>query len=226
MVRSLLALVFLLPVAVVGDKVCHSIDPRASDAWCNQNCNYKPAPNCPASLCVCTGDPTPAPTPAPPGPPPPTPSPPGPSPPTPTPPGPSPPAPTPPVGPIRGFWDGWVGSRSAKPAPSSGWFFAFPGLAVSPPFKATPYSQIVSPPAWGKYDKNILTQGGGDTGWGDSFYKRMEGYLGDYKPAGWDGVCWDWETAGADHTSAGFNSLMRATKAHTFGLLGAKMQPI
>lgn len=71
----------------------------------------------------------------------------------------------------------------------------------------------MAPPAWGTYDKKILTQGGGDTGWGDSFYKRMEGMLADYKPSGWDGVCWDWETAGSDHTSAGFNSLMRATKA-------------
>merc|ERR1719345_52829 len=156
----------------------------------------------------------------PPSPPVPTPTPPGPSPPgpVPTPPTPSPPTPAPtpspkPPGPIRGFWDGWVGSRSANPAPSSGWFFSFPGLAVSPPFKSTPYSQIVAPPSWGKYEHQILTQGGGDTGWGDSFYKQMEGLLKDYKPSGWDGVCWDWEKTSADHTSEGFNSLMKATKA-------------
>lgn len=31
--------------------------------------------------------------------------------------------------------------------------------------------------------------------------------------AGWDGVCWDWEMVAADHTTEGFNSLMRASKA-------------
>jgi len=41
----------------------------------------------------------------------------------------------------------------------------------------------------------------------------MEGLLNDYKPSGWDGVCWDWEKTSADHTSEGFNSLMKATKA-------------
>lgn len=143
--------------------------------------------------------PTPPPSPAPPSPPP-------------TPPTPPTPAPSP-VGSIRGFWDGWVGSSSSKPAPSSGWFFSFPGLAVSPPFNATPYSQIVAPPSWGTYEHQILTQGGGDTGWGDSFYKHMESMLNNYKPFGWDGVCWDWETTSADHTSEGFNSLMKATKA-------------
>jgi len=105
-----------------------------------------------------------------------------------------------------------VASRAAKPAPSSGWFFSFPGAAVSPPFKATPYSSIVAAPAWGTYEKKILTQGGGATGWGDSFYKQMQGYLAEYKPSGWDGVCWDWEKASSDHTSGGFNALMKATK--------------
>ena len=31
---------------------------------------------------------------------------------------------------------------------------------------------------------------GGDTTWGDSFYKTLEAELPSYKPAGWDGVCW------------------------------------
>jgi len=63
------------------------------------------------------------------------------------------------------------------------------------------------------YGKKILTQGGGDTGWGDAVYATMKSQLNDYKPAGWDGVCWDWEKASSDHTSAGFNDLMKATKA-------------
>jgi len=154
--------------------------------------------------------PTPPPTPPTPTPTPPTPTP---TPPSPTPPAPSPaPSPMPPAGPIMGFWDGWVGSHSSSAAPATGWFFSFPGVAVSPPFTGTPYNQIVPPPTWGTYDKLILTQGGGDTGWGDSFYARLQDQLDQYKPAGWDGVCWDWETAGSDHTTEGFNALMNATK--------------
>jgi len=76
-----------------------------------------------------------------------------------------------------------------------------------------PYGRIPSPPLNSSYDRLILTQGGGDTSWGDSFYKELEGELPGYKLAGWDGVCWDWEKTSADHTSAGFNSLMKATKA-------------
>jgi hypothetical protein len=71
----------------------------------------------------------------------------------------------------------------------------------------------MSPPLWGSYEAKILTQGGGDTSWGNDLYKRLEGQLASYKPAGFDGVCWDWEKAGQDHTSDGFNSLMKATKA-------------
>ena len=39
---------------------------------------------------------------------------------------------------------------------------------------------------------NLLRPGGtgGDTTWGDSFYKDLEAELPSYKPAGWDGVCW------------------------------------
>ena len=54
---------------------CHSISPRATNEWCNANCNHLP-PNCPASLCKCSGPgpgPSPGPRPAPgpaPGPPP------------------------------------------------------------------------------------------------------------------------------------------------------------
>jgi len=136
-----------------------------------------------------------------------------PTPPKPTPP-PTPPAPPPPLKPpYRGFWYGWVGSHSPDPAPLSGWFFSFPGLHVSPPFDTTnPYGTIPSPPVNSSYDRKILTQGGGDTTWGDAFYQVLEKEVPHYKPAGWDGVCWDWEKTSSDHTSAGFNSLMNATK--------------
>lgn len=48
---------------------CHAISPRASDAWCEQNCHFTGS-NCPADLCKC--DPLPPPTPTPPTPPPPS----------------------------------------------------------------------------------------------------------------------------------------------------------
>lgn len=84
---------------------------------------------------------------------------------------------------------------------------------MKPPFTPKEYGTILPPPYWGTYEKNILTQGGGDTDWGDSFYSDLKAQIGEYKPAGWDGVCWDWEKTSADHTSAGFNDLMNATKA-------------
>ena len=125
-----------------------------------------------------------------------------------------PPAPPHPEGPpYRGFWYGWVGSHSSQPAPSAGWFFSFPGLTVSPPFTPKDGGSIPPPPMWGSYDKKILTQGGGDTSWGNGLYGHLKGQLANYTAGGWDGVCWDWEKTSADHTSAGFNGLMRATKA-------------
>jgi len=111
-----------------------------------------------------------------------------------------------------GFWDGWVGSHSAQPAPSTGWFFSFPGQIITGSFTPSELTNVVPPPTWGNYDKKILTQGGGDTGWGNSMYSSLQAKLSEYKPAGWDGVCWDWETVGSDHTSEGLNTLMRATK--------------
>lgn len=138
----------------------------------------------------------PAPTPSPPAPPP----------------GPS-PAPTPPSGPIRGFWFGYAGSSSPDPAPSSGWFFMFSGLIVNPPFDPKPYATIMPPPTWGNYSKKILTQGGGGSDWGDGLYSKLEAQLPEYKKAGWDGVCWDWEKISSDHTTEGFNKLMRAVQA-------------
>jgi len=126
-----------------------------------------------------------------------------------------PPSPPPspfPSGPKYGFWYGWVGSHSASPAPSTGMFFSFPGLTVRPPFTPSDYGTVPAPPSWGAYYLKILTQGGGDTGWGDSTYAELTTQLTEYKPAGWDGVCWDWEKTSADHTSAGFNALMKATK--------------
>jgi len=113
---------------------------------------------------------------------------------------------------VHGFWFHYWGGDSPKPAPSSGWFFSFPGLIVKPPFKNSTYGPIMAPPAWGSYEKKILTQGGGDTSWGDMLYKELESALPSYKPAGFDGVCWDWEKTGADHTTDGFNTLMKATK--------------
>jgi len=74
------------------------------------------------------------------------------------------------------------------------------------------YGPYLAPPKWGTYEKKILTQGGGGTTWGDAFYKQLASEVAGYKPAGWDGVCFDWEMTGADHTSDGFNSLMRAVK--------------
>lgn len=70
----------------------------------------------------------------------------------------------------------------------------------------------MAPPAWGTYEKKILTQGGGDTSWGNMLYKELESDLPSYKPAGFDGVCWDWEKTAADHTTDGFNTLMKATE--------------
>jgi len=70
----------------------------------------------------------------------------------------------------------------------------------------------MAPPSWGNYSAKILTQGGGDTSWGKSLYTRLQDMLPSYKPAGWDGVCWDWEKAAQDHDSASFNALMKATK--------------
>lgn len=75
-----------------------------------------------------------------------------------------------------------------------------------------PDGRLPSPPINSTYDRKILTQGGGDTSWGDSLYKILEGEIPSYKPAGWDGVCWDWEKTTSDHTSEGFNKLMNATK--------------
>jgi len=111
-----------------------------------------------------------------------------------------------------GFWDGWVASHAARRAPSTGWFFSFPGTIVPGSFVPSELTSVVPPPAWGTYDKKILTQGGGETGWGNSLYSSLATKLSEYKPAGWDGVCWDWETVGSDHTSDGLNALMRATK--------------
>lgn len=144
-----------------------------------------------------------SPAPAPPTPPPSPPTPPAP---------PAPPAPGP-TGQIRGFWFHYWGGGSPKPAPSSGWFFSFPGLIVHPPFRTSPYGPIMAPPSWGNYSKNILTQGGGDTSWGDSVYKTLQDQLPHYRTDGWDGVCWDWEKVAQDHTAGGFNTLMRETKA-------------
>jgi len=112
-----------------------------------------------------------------------------------------------------GFWFGYAGSSSPNPAPSSGWFFMFTGLTVNPPFDPKEYGTIMPPPSWGTYGKKILTQGGGDTSWGDSLYTKLKGQISEYKKAGWDGVCWDWEKTSSDHTTEGFNDLMRAVKA-------------
>lgn len=101
---------------------------------------------------------------------------------------------------------------SHEPAPSSGWFFSFPGFVITGSVVPSELSNLIPPPAWGKYDKVIITQGGGDTGWGNGMYTNLKAKLGDYKPAKWDGVCWDWEMVGVDHTSEGFNDLMRATQ--------------
>mmetsp|Transcript_117861 Transcript_117861/g.184173 ORF Transcript_117861/g.184173 Transcript_117861/m.184173 type:complete len:199 (-) Transcript_117861:1362-1958(-) len=68
MLRASFVVLSVLASAVRGNVICHSIDPRASDDWCNKNCNCKPIPNCPASWCKCEDGPTPGPTP-PPGPP-------------------------------------------------------------------------------------------------------------------------------------------------------------
>lgn len=89
----------------------------------------------------------------------------------------------------------------------------FPGTVVRPPFDPKPYATIMPPPSWGNYSKKILTQGGGDTDWGDSLYSTLKSQLAEYSKAGWDGVCWDWEKTGSDHTTDGFNDLMRAVKA-------------
>lgn len=96
--------------------------------------------------------------------------------------------------------------------PLSGWFFSFPGTFVFGDLTPKITSIIRPPPEAGNYSKLILTQGGGNDFWGDSKYELLKGDLDKYKPAGWEGVCWDWEIVGNDHTSAGFNDLMRATK--------------
>lgn len=88
----------------------------------------------------------------------------------------------------------------------------FSGLIVNPPFTPKPYATIMPPPSWGKYEKKILTQGGGGTDWGDNLYAKLKKQLPEYKKAGWDGVCWDWEKTSSDHTTDGFNDLMSAVK--------------
>ena len=35
---------------------CVAVDPRATDAWCNSNCNHDP-PHCPTALCQCSTSP-------------------------------------------------------------------------------------------------------------------------------------------------------------------------
>ena len=133
------------------------------------------------------------------------------------PPGPNTSAPSVPPGPrngtVRGFWYGYVASAASAPAPPSGWFFSFPGDTVAPPFTPTAYGPILAAPTWGAYAQKLLTQGGGGSTWGDALYKTMTASIPAYKAAGWGGVCWDWEQTGADHTTAGFNALMNATKA-------------
>merc|ERR1711871_477112 len=68
--------------ATFNSTTCHAIVPTVTDAWCQENCNAKPA-YCPGSDCVC-GVPTPAPPPTPP-------------------PTPAPPTPIPPPTPSQGF---------------------------------------------------------------------------------------------------------------------------
>lgn len=89
----------------------------------------------------------------------------------------------------------------------------FTGVITNPPFDPQPYATIQPPPAWGSYSKNILTQGGGATDWGDKLYTKLKGQLSEYKKAGWDGVCWDWEKTSSDHSTEGFNDLMKEVKA-------------
>lgn len=89
----------------------------------------------------------------------------------------------------------------------------FSGLIVNPPFDPVEYGTIMPAPSWGSYEKKILTQGGGGSDWGDSLYTKLKSQIPEYKKAGWDGVCWDWEKVSSDHTTEGFNSLMHAVKA-------------
>lgn len=218
--------------AAAAALVCKGTPP-GTDAWCNLNCNHVPA-FCPPDLCTCTGGPSPAPTPSPTPPP---------SPATTTttakattktttkPATPAPtsttttkaattkaptPAPTPtttaaaPSRGVVGFWHGYAGSASSTRAPSSGWLFSFPGLLVTAPFSG---GYIPSDPSWGQYSHRILTQGGGGTSWGNTVYTQQAAQLSQYKVSAWDGVCWDWESVAADHTTAGFNALMQATKS-------------
>merc|ERR1712159_166201 len=45
-----------------GHLNCHSIDKRATNTWCNANCNHDP-PFCPKSMCECSPGPAPPPPP-------------------------------------------------------------------------------------------------------------------------------------------------------------------
>merc|ERR1719506_2383155 len=55
-------------------RTCHALSPTVTNGWCTLNCNAKP-PNCPPTLCACSGAPTPAPAAPTPHPPAPTPAP-------------------------------------------------------------------------------------------------------------------------------------------------------
>jgi hypothetical protein len=111
----------------------------------------------------------------------------------------------------NGFWYGFADSAVVSDPPTTGILFNFPGLIVEPPF--TPVSNTFIPRnPIGSYMEKILTQGGGPTSWGDELYTTLVSQLQEYASSGWDGVMWDWEVTAADHTTAGFNMLMAATK--------------
>jgi len=110
-----------------------------------------------------------------------------------------------------GFWYGFAASAVLFDPPTSGILFNFPGLIVDPPFTPVTNAFIPRNPM-GNYEEKILTQGGGDDQWGNELYSRLASQLQEYASSGWDGVMWDWEVTAADHTTAGFNMLMAATK--------------
>jgi hypothetical protein len=111
----------------------------------------------------------------------------------------------------NGFWYGFADSAVVIDPPTSGILFSFPGMIVVPPLSPITNDFIPRNPT-GNYAEKILTQGGGPTQWGDDLYRTLASQLQEYASSGWDGVMWDWEVTASDHTTAGFNMLMAATK--------------
>ena len=101
-----------------------------------------------------------------------------------------------------------------KAPPTSGWAFAFPGLLTDtvPPMGGNNTWDTNLPLPIDRYEKKIFTFGGGGTTWGDAVYAKLEAMLPRAKALGWDGVAYDWEMTGTDHTTAGFNKLLAATQ--------------